>query len=80
MDPIEYIIGDINQSKVEDSNEDFNFNEAHSAIKQSYSRLSTMYCMINDYLNNEALNNISFKPINLETLALKWMDPSFEVY
>ncbi|CAF0723218.1 unnamed protein product [Brachionus calyciflorus] len=68
-DPFEYIIGD----KLSHNN-----TEAQSAIRQAYSRLSTMYCMLSDYYST---NNCEFqlKPLNLETLALKWMDPSYEI-
>ena len=52
--------------------------EAQGVIKQTYSRLSTMYCMLPEYHSSE-INESVIKSLNLETLALKWMDQSFEV-
>jgi hypothetical protein len=72
-DPLEFILGETGLS-----GEENRITETHSTIKQTYSRLSTMYCMINDYFLNEA-SILSIKAINLETLSLKWMDPSYEV-
>ena len=72
-DPLEFILGETGLT-----GEDIRSTETHSTIKQTYSRLSTMYCMINDYFLNDASIS-SIKAINLETLALKWMDPSYEV-
>ena len=48
-----------------------------SSIKQAYSRLSTMYCMIADYATDTPA--FQLKHLNLETLALKWMDQSYEI-
>ncbi len=81
-DPLEYIIGEsslqTNSSSVVSVNEQIRSIDAQSALKQTYSRLSTMYCMISDYHSQD--NNMSHpKTINLETLALKWMDPSYEI-
>ena len=54
--------------------------EAQSALKQTYSRLSTMYCMINDYYSTDGVSIVEHpRTINLETLSLKWMDPSYEI-
>lgn len=53
-------------------------NLEQSVLRQTYSRLSTMYCMLTDYYKVE-LSAHSFKSLNLEALALKWMDPSYEI-
>lgn len=50
-------------------------NQEQSAIKHTYSQLSTMYCMLGDYFLNES----SFKSLNLEILAQKWMDLSYDI-
>jgi hypothetical protein len=52
-----------------------------SSVKQTYSRLSTMYCMLSDYFNSSSssLDSKNMPTINLETLSLKWMDPSYEI-
>jgi WD repeat-containing protein 7 len=52
-----------------------NNNQEQSAIRHTYSQLSTMYCMLGDYFLNES----SFKSLNLEILAQKWMDLSYDV-
>ena len=77
-DPLEFILGEKSMQSNTLSKNEVRTTEAHSMLKQAYSRLSTMYCMINDYYTAEP-GLLHPKPINLETLALKWMDPSYEV-
>ncbi len=88
MDPIEFVIGNgqnslqlLHQNSLNDA--DRLLQQQHSGeklsektteLKQAFSRLSTMYCMLPEYFHAN-----SFKPLNLETLALKWMDPSYDV-
>jgi len=76
VDPINFVLSEFASDVVEKS-EKVNHSEAHGAIKQTYSRLSTMYCMLPEYHNTE-INDSMIKSLNLETLALKWMDQSFE--
>jgi hypothetical protein len=95
IDPIEFILND--QQSIDTNSQSMN----QSLIKQYYSRLSIMYCMLPDYFgfsmnqdsldntlaslsslsmaNSSAISSISFKQLNLETLALKWMDTSYEI-
>ena len=56
-------------------------NQEQSVIRQTYSRLSTMYCMLTDYYKSElsVMHASSFRSLNLETLALKWMEPTYEI-
>lgn len=56
-------------------------NPEQSLIRQTYSRLSTMYCMLTDYYKSElsVMHASSFRSLNLETLALKWMEPTYEI-
>ena len=77
LDPIEFVLG---QKTANDpvENQKISNTEMHGMIKQTYSRLSTMYCMLPEYHNTE-INDSMIKSLNLETLALKWMDQSFEV-
>lgn len=72
VDPMEFILGDHSSSFPNESN-----SYGQSQIKQAYSRLSTMYCMLSDYLTEVPC--IALKTLNLETLALKWMDQSYEI-
>lgn len=76
-DPLEFILGETSLQSNPFLNDVIRTSEAHSSLKQTYSRLSTMYCMINDYYNGSAF--LHSKSINLETLSLKWMDPSYEI-
>lgn len=69
VDGVEFIIGE----KSHHVN-----SELQSNIRQAYSRLSTMYCMLSDYYSTNS-SEFQLKPLNLETLALKWMDPSYEI-
>ncbi len=71
-DPIRFILGD--RPMLTDEN-------TQSSVKQTYSRLSTMYCMLADYFNSSSssLDSKNMPTINLETLSLKWMDPSYEI-
>jgi hypothetical protein len=75
IDPIEFILGE--HSSQSFPNENNNYGQNQSLIKQAYSRLSTMYCMLSDYLTDVPC--IALKTLNLETLALKWMDQSYEI-
>jgi hypothetical protein len=75
IDPMEFILGD--HSSQSFPNENNNFGQSQAQIKQAYSRLSTMYCMFSDYLTDVPC--IALKTLNLETLALKWMDQSYEI-
>ena len=77
MDPISFVLGENGSLDVKDDGKSNNY-EAHGIIKQTYSRLSTMYCMLPEYHSSE-INESVIKSLNLETLALKWMDQSFEV-
>jgi hypothetical protein len=52
--------------------------DAQSTLIQTYSRLSNMYSMLNEYYKNDP-QTMNSKIVNLETLALKWMDPSYEI-
>jgi hypothetical protein len=71
-DPIRFILGD--RPMLTDEN-------TQSSVKQTYSRLSTMNCMLADYFNSSSssLDSKNMPTINLETLSLKWMDPSYEI-
>jgi hypothetical protein len=72
---MEFILGDHSQPNNNNTN---NYDQSQSTqIKQTYSRLSTMYCMLSDYLNDVPC--LALKTLNLETLALKWMDQSYEI-
>ncbi len=80
-DPLEFILGESSlqaDSTAAAVNEQICTTDAQSALKQTYSRMSTMYCMINDYYNQENIAGHS-RTLNLETLSLKWMDPSYEI-
>jgi len=77
FDPLEFILGEQAHLGMQQGGE-VSTSEAHSNLKQTYSRLSTMYCMINDYYTTNT-GILPTKNINLETLALKWMDPSYEI-
>ena len=74
-DPIEFILSDASSHSL--PTETNNYGQSQAQITQAYSRLSTMYCMLADYYDNEM--SVSFKSLNLETLALKWMDQSYEI-
>lgn len=76
IDPMEFILGENLHSIQGRSNVESNVEQ--SMLRQTYSRLSTMYCMLTDYYKVE-LSTHSFKSLNLESLALKWMDPSYEI-
>jgi len=80
VDPIDFVLGDFANDLVESNHTQnkLSHSESHGAIKQTYSRLSTMYCMLPEYHNTD-INDSMIKSLNLETLALKWMDQSFEV-
>ncbi len=77
MDPINFVLGEF-AIDTDEKSQKVNHSEVTGAIKQTYSRLSTMYCMLPEYHNTE-INDSMIKSLNLETLALKWMDQSFEV-
>lgn len=76
IDPMEFILGE--NIHVLQGGVGMETNQEQSMIRQTYSRLSTMYCMLTDYYKVE-LSSHSFKSLNLESLALKWMDPSYEI-
>lgn len=77
-DPLEFILGEqvLQQNPI--LNNQVRTSEAQSMLIQTYSRLSNMYSMLNEYYKNDP-QMMNSKMVNLETLALKWMDPSYEV-
>jgi hypothetical protein len=78
LDPIEFVLGNNSLHALSHNTDDRapSYAEKQTELKQTYSRLSTMYCMLPDYYNG---TSGSFKALNLETLSLKWMDPSYDV-
>lgn len=78
-DPLEFLLGEqvlLQQNPI--LNNSVRTTEAQSMLIQTYSRLSNMYSMLNEYYKNDP-QMMNTKMVNLETLALKWMDPSYEI-